>query len=277
MKPIYHQVNQYLDYCESARKMSTNTLRAKHSICQRFIKITKCQNLKKLTNQDFSIWTEYELKQGSSPRTINTYNACILAMVNYYREMGMAIPLKTPLVKKLKEGPTRQNFYTISQIKQVIKHTDQTTALMIKICFDGGLRIAELARLKKSDVNGCRINFIGKGTKPREIYLSKSTAEILESYIEKRQISNYLWPSHRTGSHLAVNSIRKRLKKAFKEAGFDDFYPHSLRHSFATDLQFRGATVPEIQQMLGHASMSTTERYLHALDGHLEELFAKYR
>ena len=62
----------------------------------------------------------------------------------------------------------------------------------------------------------------------------------------------------------------------FLRAGFEGFYPHALRHSFATNLQMKGATVSEIKEMIGHSSVATTERYLHGFDGRLKELFDRY-
>ena len=262
--------------------MSPVTIRTKRSVYYRFAAAVGCDNLKKLTNADFDRWISQALARGASPRSINTYNASILAMLGYHREMGMKIPLKNPLVHKLKEGKTRRSFYTRSQIRDVLRYANPTTALMIRICFDSGIRIAELTNLKLANLHGNRINFIGKGNKPREVYLSAITTTLLAEYIKTRGITNYLWPSTWRGSTtperpLTVHAVRKRLRQPFYRAGYLDFYPHSLRHSFATDLEFRGASVAEIQQMIGHASISTTERYIHALDGHLAELFTKYR
>lgn len=67
------------------------------------------------------------------------------------------------------------------------------------------------------------------------------------------------------------------MREAFTEAGFDDFYPHALRHSFATDIQNKGAELLEMQMMLGHSNAQTTERYLHGLDGRQQALFSKYK
>ena len=79
------------------------------------------------------------------------------------------------------------------------------------------------------------------------------------------------------GEPPTVNTVRKWLREAFAAAGFEGFYPHALRHSFATDLQIRGASVMEIKEMIGHESVATTERYLHGFDGRMRELFDKYR
>ena len=271
------QINHYLNYCANVRKMSATTLTSKRSTLNRFAEITRCHSLKNLTNEVFNHWIEYETGHHVSPRSINTYNAIILAMVKYYREMGATIPLKTPLIKKLKEGSTRRNFYTHAQIQQVLKFADPKTALMIRICFETGLRISELTNLRLLNFTNCRINFIGKGNKPREVYISAATFQAMQQYIAQNQITDYLWAAKPGKLPPTSHGIRKRLRRPFLKAGFPDFYPHALRHSFATDLQARGASIEEIREMVGHESIATTERYLHALDGHLSELFLKYR
>ena len=67
------------------------------------------------------------------------------------------------------------------------------------------------------------------------------------------------------------------MRKVFEKAGYDNFYPHALRHTFGTDIQKQGATLLEMQQMLGHARAETTERYIHGLEGEQEKLFKHYR
>jgi len=271
------QIKDYLNYCANVRKMSQTTLASKRNILGRFARATHCYSLKHLDNATFNRWVEHETARRVSPRSINTYNATILAMVKYYREMGLFIPLKTPLIRKLKEGCVRRNFYTSAQIQYVLQFADAKTALMIRICFETGLRVSELANLRLINFSNCRINFIGKGNKPREVYISAGTFRAMQQYVAQNQITDYLWATPPSVLPPTSNGVRKRLRRPFFKAGFTDFYPHSLRHSFATDLQFRGASVEEIREMVGHESIATTERYLHALDGHLSELFLKYR
>ena len=275
-KPIYSQVNEYMAYCKYTRRMSDQTLRAKEHTYKHFIIGSGCSDLSKLTNAYFDQWFRYQSERGVSPRAINTRIANILSMLRYFREMGLNMPIKLPLIHKLKEGPARRRYYTRDQINRVLKGADEMGGLMIRICFDAGLRITELTNLRLSNFCGRRITFVGKGFKPRESYISKQTERLLQKYIKKHGIEDWLWLNEH-GNHMQRDMVRIHLREPFFAAGLTDFYPHSLRHSFATDLQEKGASLMEIQQMVGHADAATTQRYLHGLDGHLEKLFFKYQ
>ena len=117
---------------------------------------------------------------------------------------------------------------------------------------------------------------MGKGGKFREVYMSADTASGLSRFLKGRE--GYVWGLDAfNGEPPTVNMVRKRMSAAFLAAGFEGFYPHALRHSFATNLQFKGASVAEIKEMMGHSSIATTERYLHGFEGRLRELFDKYQ
>ena len=270
-------MEDYLNYCEKVRGMSPATMWAKRNILKRFIEVTKIRNLEELDNSVFNEWVENEKRRGVSARSINTYNATICAMVQYYVGLGVGVPLKIPLVQKLKEGETRRRFYTVAEIGKVLEYADIETGLMIKIMFETGIRIAELTRMKVDNIDGRRIKFIGKGNKPREVYMREGTRRELFKYLKRRDRTECVWGDGVNGESPAVETVRKRLRRPFYAAGFYDFYPHALRHSFATDLQMRGASVAEIKEMIGHENIATTERYLHGFEGRLEELFDKYR
>jgi len=276
MKEINEQIGQYLEYCRYTRNMSPATIQVKSYTYRDFAKTSGCRDLRELTNEDFDKWVKDQLKRGTSPRTVNMRNANVLAMLRYWREMGLEMPIKLPLIKKLKEGACRRKFYTREQIEKALKFADGIGSLMIRISFDTGMRITELANLRLSNFHGRRVNYIGKGFKPRESYITERTEKDLQNFVNEHQISDFLWMSER-GQHMSTDMVRCHLKKPFLDAGFTDFYPHALRHSFATDLQSQGASVEEIQQMIGHSSIATTQRYMHGFEGQMESLFLKYR
>ncbi|MBQ2695120.1 tyrosine-type recombinase/integrase [Candidatus Saccharibacteria bacterium] len=277
MKSINRQIAEYFDYCEKVRCMSPATLIAKRSVINCFIRATKITNVNQITNEIFNNWMKEEQNQGVSSRTLNTYNSAIITMVKYFRSARIDIPLNLALVKKLKEGNIRRKFYTEEEIATALLYADTTTSLIIRIMFETGMRIAEITHLRLRNIDGQRINFIGKGNKPREVYITQQTQQDLAYYISENDITDYVWSWLPTSTPPAVATVRLWLKKAFTDAGMPDFYPHSLRHSFATDLQRRGASVAEIKEMIGHESIATTERYLHGFEGRMEELFKKYR
>lgn len=276
MKTIYKQIESYLTYCQEVRGMSEVTLRTKRYTLIRFANETELKGLHKLSNHVFDSYVAKMVQNKTSGRSINTYSATIISFVKYYQELRLAIPFKPVLVQKQKEKKTERKFYTAKEIGRVIKAADRETGLIIEIMFETGMRIAEITKLKVTDFQGQKIQFIGKGRKLREVYIKKETFEKVQDFIKNHKIQNSLWGKTLNGEPPTPNTIRKKLKRAFLKAGFKDFYPHALRHSFATNLQSKGASIAEIKEMMGHASIATTERYLHGFDGKLKDLFEKY-
>lgn len=286
MKTIEKQINDYLRYCEAVRRMTGETIKSKRNVLRRFVGFSGLSDLRRLDNAAFNRWVEGLSESGVSARSINTYNAVVLAMVRYYRGVGLSIPLNLALVPRLKTGKCSRKFYTAGEVSSVVafsrRRGDEAAALMIEIMFETGMRIAEISRLRVEDFDGRRIRFVGKGRKPREVYIRRDTLVLLERYVRKWGITGYLWcvrfgEKTLNGEPPTINTIRAHLQEVFLAAGFPGFYPHALRHSFATDLQVRGASITEIKEMIGHENIATTERYLHGFEGRLLELFDKYR
>lgn len=277
-KPIYQQVNAYLNFCANIRQMSRMTMHAKECALRYLIIESECKDLQELTNESFDKFVQAELARGVSTRTINGRTAHIVAMVRYYREMDLSIPLRLPLVFKLKELPPRRVCYTKEQVNRVLRRCNSEISwLLIKLAFDTGMRISEITNLTVEEINGRRIHFIGKGTKEREVYMTQECADRLKMYCQHRGIEEgRIWLND-WGYPTSSDTLRRIMKDAFKRCGYDNFYPHALRHSFGSDIQRRGADVMEIKEMMGHSNVATTQRYLHSLDGQLMSLFNAYR
>ncbi len=283
MLKILRQTNQYLDYCRNICQMSPNTLLNKKAILNQFIREIKIADIKDLTNQIYDKWLKMQFANSTSPSSINIYNSTIFGFLRFHQNAGVEIAFNFNLVPHLKSTKSTRKFYTTSDIMQVLNHADETEKLMIEIMFETGMRIAEIVDLKVENLDGTKINFVGKGAKMREVYLNKKTWANIQKYLEKYHIDEgYIWcvlngAKTLNGEPPSIHTIRKRLRQAFANAGYKGFYPHALRHSFATNLQQKGANLPEIKEMMGHSSIATTERYLHGFDGRLEELFRKYQ
>ena len=277
-KPIYKQLNEYLDYCENMRGMSPKTLLNKLEACRMLTRETEADDIRTMTNNDINQFIRTESQRGISPVTINLRVKHVVLAAKYFRDMGNDIELKLPLVPKLKELPPHRVCYTREQIAQVLDVcTTDLEWLLIKIAFDTGMRIAELTNLTVEQINGRRINFIGKGSKAREVYISETARERLDEYLQENEIySGRIWLSE-WRYPMCSNTIRETMRKPFYDCGYYDFYPHSLRHSFGSDLQRQGADLMVIKEMMGHSDISTTQKYLHGLDGHLQDLFERYK
>ena len=279
LKSIDKQIDEYLNYCENVRRMSEQTLHSKRWICREFLKTIKIDSLSELSNKHINEWIEEQTARGCSGRTINSRLVNLVAMLRYFQDMGISFPkLKLRLIIKCKEQPPRRVYYTREQIEQVLRYADHLEWLLIKLCFDCGLRISELRNLRLMNLNGRMVTFIGKGSKARESYMSKEAKSRLDDWIQRNRISDFIWVrTPGKNEPMSVEDIRYLMKKPFYQAGFKNFYPHALRHSFATDIQKHGASLMETKEMLGHARIETTERYVHGLEGHLEYFFDKYK
>lgn len=279
LKSIDKQIDEYLNYCENVRRMSEQTLHGKRWICREFLKTIKIDSLSELSNKHINEWIAEQTARGCSGRTINSRLVNLVAMLRYFQDMGISFPkLKLRLIIKCKEQPPRRVYYTREQIDQVLRYADHLEWLLIKLCFDCGLRISELRNLRLMNLNGRMVTFIGKGSKARESYMSKEAKNRLDDWIQRNRISDFIWVrTPGKNEPMSVEDIRYLMRKPFYQAGFKNFYPHALRHSFATDIQKHGASLMETKEMLGHARIETTERYVHGLEGHLEYFFDKYK
>ena len=279
IRQIDKQIDEYLNYCENVRRMSEQTLHGERWICREFLKTIKIDSLSELSNKHINEWIAEQTARGCSGRTINSRLVNLVAMLRYFQDMGISFPkLKLRLIIKCKEQPPRRVYYTREQIEQVLRYADHLEWLLIKLCFDCGLRISELRNLRLMNLNGRMVTFIGKGSKARESYMSKEAKTRLDDWIQRNRISDFIWVrTPGKNEPMSVEDIRYLMRKPFYQAGFKNFYPHALRHSFATDIQKHGASLMETKEMLGHARIETTERYVHSLEGHLEYFFDKYK
>ena len=161
---------------------------------------------------------------------------------------------------------------------------------IIELLFSGGLRVSELCSLNRDSINLERREFMvrGKGKKDRPIFIDKSTAKCIEDYLNMRtdtlpalflnNSANQQIPST-SGDfrRLTPRSIERIVQKYTRLAGITKHVtPHTMRHSFATDLLMNGADIRSVQSLLGHANISTTQIYTHITDPHLKEVHEKF-
>lgn len=160
---------------------------------------------------------------------------------------------------------------------------------IIELLFSSGLRVSELANLNRDHVNTTRREFMvrGKGKKDRPVFISKAAADRVDDYISAR-IDNLppLFLSYSRNNtattsgdyrRLSTRSVQRIINKYARLAGITKHVsPHTMRHSFATDLLMNGADLRSVQSMLGHSNISTTQVYTHVTDEHLREVHEKF-
>lgn len=187
-------------------------------------------------------------------------------------------------------------FLHVDEIDRIISEIDLDNEnglrdrAIFELLFSTGLRVSELTRLNRTDLDLVRLEFSvrGKGQKDRPVYISHSAAKAVQAYLEARGDSlPALFLNNSTNKPLAntsgnfrrlsPRSIQRIINKYVKKAGITKHVtPHTLRHSFATDLLMNGADLRAVQSLLGHADISTTQIYTHVTDAHLKAVHDKF-
>jgi integrase/recombinase XerC len=151
---------------------------------------------------------------------------------------------------------------------------------ILELLYSSGVRVSELVGLNlnqlDSDLGIARV--MGKGRKERIVPVGAKAIEALKAYLEDRRVFRGEDPIfvNSFGGRLTTRSVGRLIKKYTRHSGiFRKVSPHSLRHTFATHLLDAGADIREIQEMLGHSSLSTTQRYTHVSMGKLMEVYDK--
>jgi site-specific recombinase XerD len=160
---------------------------------------------------------------------------------------------------------------------------------IIELLFSSGLRVSELMSLNRDHVNTKRREFMvrGKGQKDRPVFIGEATAQRVQDYLAAR-LDNLppLFLSYSRNNtistsgdyrRLTTRSIQRIISRYARLAGITKHVsPHTMRHSFATDLLMNGADIRSVQSMLGHSNISTTQVYTHVTDEHLREVYEKF-
>ena len=151
---------------------------------------------------------------------------------------------------------------------------------ILELLYSSGLRVSELVGLNSNqlDLDLGIVRVMGKGRKERIVPVGVKAIKALEAYLEKRGMLEGEEPIfvNFLGGRLTARSVGRLMKRYTRHSGiFGKVSPHSLRHTFATHLLDAGADIREIQEMLGHSSLSTTQRYTHVSMGKLMEVYDK--
>jgi site-specific recombinase XerD len=228
----------------------------------------------------------------------NTQTYHIVALRSFLRYIGVKrdIPVLNPEKIDLpRTMPRMVNFLNKEQLTRLLNSPEISDdaglrdRTILETLFSTGLRVSELVKLNRDQINLDRKEFgvRGKGNKIRVVFLSDTASDWIKRYLDVRK-DDYLPLFIRYGGRrtvdktgekmrLTARSVERIVKKYSKKAGLPiDAHPHTLRHSFATDLLISGADLRSVQEMLGHESIRTTQVYTHVTNKHLKEVYQKY-
>lgn len=204
--------------------------------------------------------------------------------------------LDPSLVELPKVTRKQVTFLHYDEVEDMLEQIDLSTEsglrdrAIIELLYSGGLRVSELVWLNRDSINLSKKEFMvrGKGSKDRPIFISDACADRLADYLAARtdslpalflNNSRNLQVVDTSGNYrrITARSVQRIVEKYARMAGITKHVsPHTLRHSFATDLLMNGADIRAVQSMLGHADISTTQIYTHVTDAHLREVHKKF-
>jgi integrase/recombinase XerC len=193
----------------------------------------------------------------NTPRTVAKKLSAIRSFVRYLQDQR-DLPILLEGDESVKVPRTLPKPIEERYIWEVMEAADPTERLILALLYGMGLRISELASLRREQIDREWIQIHGKGGKTRQLPLPPAVRPLLEQYLALHPTGIYLFEKGK--APLSASQLRYRVQKLFRSRGIKAT-PHQLRHSFATHLLDHGARISDVSELLGHASMATTQIY----------------
>ena len=308
-KSIIKYIPSFIDYCEVEKGLSNNTQRnyAQYlSLFQKWLEENKMAELlpHELTSEH--IW-DYRLYIARTYKTLhgkylekksqNYYLIALRALLDFLSERDIeTLPSSKVKLAKQKTDETIsflevrdiELMLEVPDIKNISGLRDRT---MLELFFSSGMRVSELAGLNSDQMSFLKdrdpkrtfeLSIVGKGKHVRTIFISPRAAHWLRLYLDKRRdVFKPLFLNHRSkdsdNCRLTTRYMQKMISKCAMLAGISKkVTPHTLRHTYATDLLNHGADLRSVQELLGHKNVSTTQIYTHVTNKRLRDIHEKF-
>lgn len=189
-------------------------------------------------------------------KTISKKISAMRSFCSYLNDQGEKVSLKAD--ESIKVPASLPKPINDTHIQEALSQAPLNEKLVVILLYTLGLRISELASLEVKAISSEWVRVTGKGQKSRDIPLLPSTYALMHSYIDETRPRRFLFESEQ--GQLSENSLRYLVTKCFKRIGLK-VTPHQLRHSYATALLNNNARIADVSELLGHASMATTQIY----------------
>lgn len=293
--------DEFLEYLEIEQGRSLKTIHNYNHYLTRIEDYAGDINVKDINPEFVRKWRLWLNRLGtnvSDELQKNTINYHLIALRSFLKWCTKRNYDSMPAdkIELAKSNRNEVSFLSIDELNKLFAQPNTSTLQglrdrsILELLFSSGLRVSELTNLNKEHINLKTKEFTvrGKGQKDRPIFISDSASSWIDKYIETRNDtipalfighSNKKPKVDRTGdySRLTPRSIQRMVSRYALLAGITKHVsPHTLRHSFATDLLRNGADLRSVQAMLGHSNISTTQIYTHVTDPHLKNIHKKF-
>jgi len=293
-------VVDFLEYLEVDKNRSEKTIANYHHYLMRldeFKPDLKISQINKETVRKWRLWLNRYQDESGQTLSKTTQNYHLIALRSYLKYLAQ-IDIEALPSDKVELATTKRKqvtFLSSEEIKRLLDQPDFDTntgkrdRAILELLFSSGLRISELVNLNRENINLKRQEFMvrGKGQKDRPVFISTQAANAIAEYIKTRTDNAQPLFIHYSGTknlldsgsylRLSARSIQRMIKKYALLAGITKkVTPHTMRHSFATDLLMNGADLRSVQGLLGHSNIATTQIYTHVTDPHLKKVHQSF-
>lgn len=254
------------------KKYSLNTARVYISCFEKFINHHKNDEINSINEEQIRDYLQIQVKKGVADSTLNQ----IVNSIKFYYEIVLGMPNRFYHIERPRKKERLPEVLSKEEVKAIINNTNNIKhKCILSVIYSGGLRVNELINLKISDIDSKRMTIRiedGKGGKDRYTLLSEAVLNDLRTYFIEWKPKLYLFEGQKGGKYSA-NSVLKILKSSAKKSNINkSIKTHTLRHSFATHLLENGTNIRQIQVLLGHNSIKTTEIYTHIANNDLKKI-----
>jgi len=289
--------SQYLEYLEIEKDRSQKTIENYDHYLVRFLKWTKVSSPGDITDElvrNYRLYLNRISDEKGKPLKKITQNYHVIALRNFLKYLAKR-NVKTLAAEKIELGKTLRREVEFLEAEEVDRIFEAASGsglkslrdrAILELLYSSGLRVSELVNLNRDQINLKTQEFSvrGKGGKIRVVFISDRAKSALEKYLEKRvdvdpalfiRVGIKHLEKRKSSENLRITprTVQRIVKFYALKAGIvKDVHPHTLRHSFATDLIQNGADIRSVQEMLGHSSVTTTQIYTHVTNKQLKEV-----
>ncbi len=282
-------VDEFLDYLALQRRLSAHTVKNYRRDLQQLTEFCERDGLTSwsaLKTRDLRQFSAFLHRKGLSSRSIQRMLSAIRSFYQYLIKQGLADNNPAQAVQAPKAEKRLPSTLDVDQMNALLDHTEPDTFVatrdraMMELFYSSGLRLAELAELDLRDIDfgDQLVHVTGKGQKDRVCPVGSQAIKALQDWLDKRDQTGFFdQPAvfiTQQGRRLGVRSIQKRLSFWGKKHGISDHvHPHRLRHAFASHMLESSGDLRAVQELLGHADISTTQIYTHVDFQHLAKVY----
>jgi site-specific recombinase XerD len=271
-------IYRYLNHLKTDSKAPKTIDNRRNVLIPFFRKVNKLPE--EVTLEDIERYL-FERALEVKPSTLQIEKQAIRGFFRYcYEHCEMDIKFRWDVVKRKKVKPPKIETFTPQQISQVVANCkEEQDKLIISLMFESGVRIGEVLSLQVSDIEGTQIHVRGKGENDRMVFITHDLAKAIHAYVANRGYhSGHVFrplqkhKNHPNDRYISAYGVRDRIEAAFWRCGYK-MHPHQLRHSFAKNWLMQGGDLRTLQILLGHADLTTTQRYLGLTDKETEAIY----